>query len=345
MKLRIHSLKLLVVILVVCCAVVSCEQKRNERCTMAKAIVKVKEVIKPLDDSSSEYPDSIIDYFKFYGLDFDSNNVEHIFGTFESGEFTLVGHIYKPQKYRATVFVLHGYFDHCGQLNHLIEYLLKAGYAVAAFDLPGLGLSSGRRAAIDNFSQYSRALIDFTDKVRPQLKGPYHFVGHSTGAAAVLDYLLCSNSNDTIFDRVVLIAPLIHCTSWEKSKLGYNKKIRFIKSIPRIFCKNSSNADFLDFVKNKDPLQNRTMPLKWVRALHKWNEKIDDLPASEKSVKIIQGTSDKTVDWRFNIKFIQEKFKDVEVSLIENANHELFNESANMRKEVFSQINHYLKEQ
>ncbi|MCK5472692.1 MAG: alpha/beta hydrolase [Planctomycetes bacterium] len=338
-----RSLKLLVVVLVVCYAVISCQQKRNERFTMADRIIKVKEAIKPLDDSSSEHPDAITDYFKFYGLDSDSNNVEHIFGTFKSGEFTLVGHIYKPQKYRATVFVLHGYFDHCGQLNHLIEYLLKAGYAVAAFDLPGLGLSSGERAAIDDFTHYSWALIDFADIVRPQLNGPYHFVGHSTGAAAVIDYLLCNNSNDTIFERVVLIAPLIHCVSWEKSKISYNEKIQFIKSVPRVFRKNSSDADFLRFIKNKDPLQTRTIPLKWVRALHKWNEKIKNFPPCEKPVKIIQGTKDTTVDWRFNIKFLQEKFSKTQVRLIENANHELFNESVDIRKEVFSQISHYLE--
>jgi len=334
-------LKLLVVVLVMCYAVISCQQKRGGYCAMDKAIVKIKEAIKPLDDFSGEYPDSVIDYFKFYGLDFDSNDVEHVFGTFKSGDHTLVGHIYKPAEYKATVFVLHGYFDHCGQLNFLVKHLLEAGYAVVAFDLPGLGLSTGERGAIDDFAQYSQALIDFVDKVRPQLNGPYHFVGHSTGASAVIDHLL--TNNDTIFGRVVLTAPLVHCAAWERSKIGYNEKIQFVKSVPRVFRKNSSDADFLDFVKNKDPLQTRTIPLKWVKALHGWNNKIADLPPCEKPVKIIQGTKDTTVDWRFNIKFLQEKFSNVEVRLIENANHELFNESVDIRKEVFLQISHYLE--
>ncbi|MHC4359963.1 MAG: alpha/beta hydrolase [Planctomycetota bacterium] len=335
-----RSSKLLVVALVMCYAAIGCQQKRDEYCAMAKVIVKVREAIKPLDDFNGEYPDSVIDYFKFYGLDFDSNGLEHVFGTFESGELTLVGHIYKPAEYKATVIAVHGYFNHCGQLNLLVKYLLEAGYAVAAFDLPGLGLSTGQRAAIDDFTQYSQALIDFADKVRPQLNGPYHFVGHSTGAAAAIDYLL--TNNDTVFDRVVLAAPLVHCAAWEQSKLGYNEKIQFVKSVPRIFRKNSSNSDFLDFVKNKDPLQSRTIPLKWVKALHGWNDKIADLPPCEKTVKIIQGTKDTTVDWRFNIKFLQKKFSKTQIDLIENANHELFNESADIRKDVFSQINHYL---
>lgn len=336
-----RRLKLLVVVLVMCYVSVRGGFWVSGRFDMGYETGKVREAIQPLGEFSGEYPDSVVEYFKFYGLDFEGNDVEHIFGTFESGELTLVGHIYKPAEYKATVVAAHGYFDHCGQLKHLVKYLLEEGYAVAAFDLPGHGLSSGERGSIDDFAQYSQALIDFADKTKGQLNGPYHFVGHSTGAAAVLDYLLYNK--DAVFDRVVLAAPLIHYAAWEQSKIGYNEKIRFVKSVPRVFRKNSSDAEFLDFIKNSDRLQTRTIPLKWVRALHDWNEKIADLPTCEKSVKIIQGTKDTTVDWRFNIKFLQTKFNNAEVRLIENANHELFNESADIRNEVFSQISDYLK--
>jgi len=303
---------------------------------MDKALIKVKEVIKPLGDFSGEYPDSVVEYFKFYGLDFDSENVEHVFGTFESGGLTLAGHIYKPKEYKAAVFILHGYFDHCGQLNFLVKHLLEAGYAVAAFDLPGHGLSAGQPAAIDDFSQYSQALTDFANTAGPRLNRPYHLIGHSTGAAAVLDYLL--TNKDCIFDKVILAAPLVHCSFWEQSKIGYKKKVPFIKSVPRMFRKNSSDAEFMDFVRTKDPLQSRMLPLSWVRALHRWNDKIVDLPPCDKPVKIIQGTKDTTVDWKFNIKFLQDKFSNAKVSLIEDGRHELFNESTDIRKKVFSLI-------
>ena len=69
------SLKLLVVVLVMCYALTGCGKKEDEYRVMDKTIVKVKEVIKPLDDFSGGYPDSVIDYFKYYGLDVDSNNV------------------------------------------------------------------------------------------------------------------------------------------------------------------------------------------------------------------------------------------------------------------------------
>ena len=337
-----RNLKILVVILVMCYAVISCQQKRGGYRAMDKAIVKIKEAIKPLDDFSGEYPDSVIDYFKFYGLDFDSNDVDHFFGTFESGGLTLVGHIYKPQKYKATVFLLHGFFDHCGQLNHLIKYLLEQDYAVACFDLPGHGLSGGERAAIDDFSQYSRSLTDFIDVAKEQLAGPYHFIGHSTGAAAGLDYLF--THQESIFDKVILAAPLVRCIAWQQTKIAYQKKISFIKSIPRIFCKSSSDKEFLAFIKNKDPLQSRQLTLKWVRALRSWNERIASLPVSNKSVKVIQGTSDTVVDWKFNIEFIESKFSDVDVTLIEAGRHELFNESMEIRSKVMTQITTYLNQ-
>lgn len=306
---------------------------------MNKPIFKIRELLKPLNNCDKEYPDQVIDYFKFYGLDVDDNDIEHIFGTFESGKDTLAAHIYRPEKYKAAVVAVHGYFDHCGQLNHLIKYLLKAGYAVAAFDLPGLGLSTGKRGEVEDFSQYSQALMDFADTLKPLLNAPYHFIGHSTGSTAILDSLL--TNKDNVFDRVILTAPLVHCTGWEQSKISYNEKIQFVKSVPRIFRKSSSDAKFLKFVKHKDPLQTKTIPLIWVRALHKWNDKIADSPTCEKPIKIIQGTNDATIDWQYNIEFLLEKFSNAEVSMIENARHELFNESTDIRANVFSQIISY----
>lgn len=335
-------MKLLLPALVLCCAIGGCTQKAGEYSDMKNNIVKIKEELKLLDFADSgSYPESVRDYFRYYGLDF-ADDTEHLFGTFESDGKLLAAHIYRTKDYKATIFVLHGYFDHFGQLNHLARYLFEKGYAVAAFDLPGHGLSQGRQGAIDDFSQYSRALTDFANLVKGQLKGPYHFVGHSTGAAAMLDYLL--TTEDTIFDRVILAAPLVRCVGWKQTKIAYKQKIPFVKSVPRVFCENSSDREFLDFVKNKDPLHTRKIPLKWVRALHKWNEKIEGLSGSSKAVKVFQGTEDSTVDWKFNVGFIRKKFSNADITMIENARHELFNESVDIRTQVFSQINSYLEE-
>jgi alpha-beta hydrolase superfamily lysophospholipase len=218
----------------------------------------------------------------------------------------------------------------------LIDHLLENDYAVATFDLPGHGLSEGARCEIDDFSQYALALRDFQQTVNPYIEGPRHFLGHSTGASAILQLMSEGGGND--FERIILAAPLIRCTQWDKSKLGYTYNIPFIESVPRIFRENSSDPDYLEFIKNHDPLQFRYVPLSWVKALHQWNENIEQMHIDKRSIEIIQGDSDKIVDWKYNMNFLDEKFPFAQLNIIEGANHDLLNESPALREEVFNLV-------
>ncbi|MCX5633587.1 MAG: alpha/beta hydrolase [Phycisphaerae bacterium] len=299
--------------------------------------------------------DSVEDYLKFYGLDiaaaahefvpFKSNGFDPstVLGTsrLTAGGFELAGHIFKPVNYKATVVILHGYLNHCGLLSKLIRYLLEAGFAVAVFDLPGHGLSSGEPTAIDDFTQYSQSLNDFLNIIRQKLNGPYHIIGHSTGAAVIMDYLL--GGGDDCFDRVIFVAPLVRSELWFLIKLGYKAYQSFAKNIFRVFRNVSSDKDFLRFVKYKDPLQSKKVSIKWINAMFKWDKKIANAKTSQRPTLVIQGTKDNIIDWRYNIRFILSKFKNSRIELIENARHELFNESAEIRETVFSQIKDYLK--
>jgi len=311
---------------------------------MEEVIEKVKSQMKPLDEcNSTQYSDSVQRYFQYYWLDVGDGRAEHLFGTFKSDGQKLAGHIYKPAEYKATVILLHGYLNHTGQMKHLIGYLLGQGYAVAAFDMPGHGLSKGERGSIDDFSQYSDALRNSAKVVGGRLHGPYHLVAFSLGSGVALDYLL--TSEDSIFDRIVLAAPLVRNAAWESLKTGYNVYSKLAKSIPRARRANSSDKKFLEFNRTKDILHVEKVPLKWVKSLYEWNDKIVNLPRRDRAVLVIQGTSDTTVAWRYNIKFIQSKFSDVKVRMIDKGRHELFNESVNIRSKVFSEIGDYLVEQ
>ena len=290
------------------------------------------------------YTDSILRYFAYYGLNPDQEAVgpyEHVFGTFESDDNILAAHFFEPTEYRATVLVLHGYLSHCGQLSHLIKYLLLKNYAVATYDMRGHGLSTGERAAVDYFSQYGRALSDFVDVTRLQLKGPYHLIGHSMGGSAAIDYLL--TSEEPIFMKVILVAPLIRSIFWRSSRIAYCLCSQFVKRVPRIFSHNSSDREFLSFIRSRDPLQARTVPLKWINAMFEWNDKIIKCRPCNMKIMIIQGLKDRTVDWKFNIRIINEKFRNAELSFVDEGRHELFNESFYIRQEVFSQITGYLQ--
>lgn len=293
------------------------------------------------DCQPNRYSDQVATYLCDYGLDTENrvSGLEHYFGTFQSGLYTLAGHIYVPSEPRGTVFLLHGYLNHCVQLRHLIEFLAENGYAVAAFDLPGHGHSSGEPGAIEDFSEYSQALSDFADVVSRRSPGPYHVIGFSTGGSAVIDSLLVRQSDS--FQRVILVSPLVRCIAWEPSRLGSKIFGSFVKSVPRAVRKESSDRQYIKFIKT-DPLQVKSVPMEWVNALHAWNDRIAEAPACPAKIKVIQGNRDTTVDWKHNIEFIRRKFPNAEVVLIEPGRHELLNESPDIRTEVFDQIDDYL---
>lgn len=288
-------------------------------------------------NNTCRYFDSIESYLGFYGL----KTGGHEFVPFKSDGFELAGHFFKPEEYKSTVIILHSYLGHCGLLAKLIKYLTEANFAVAVFDLPGHGLSSGEPTAIDDFSQYSDSLSDFLSIVRQKLNGPYHAIGHSTGAAIVMDYLFAGRED--CFDKVIFVAPLVRSELWFLSKLGYRIYRPFAKNIFRLFRNVSSDKDFLKFVKYNDPLQARKFSLKWVEAVFRWNDKVTNAKSIARPVKVIQGTSDNIVVWKYNLKFIQSKFSDTEIKFIEKGRHELFNESAEIREMVFSQVQDYLE--
>jgi alpha-beta hydrolase superfamily lysophospholipase len=304
-------------------------------------IDELKKQLPELGKSTENYP-SMDSYIRFYGLCPSNETAEHFFGTFKSDKFTLFGHIFKPKDYKATVVLIHGFMGHCGLMSKLIRYLTEAGFAVAAYDLPGHGLSSGARTAIDDFSQYTDSLSDFLTIVRQKLKGPYHIIGHSMGAAIVMNYLFSGRKD--YFDKVILAAPMVRSQLWYLSKFGYTIYRPFAKSIFRLFRNVSSDKDFLRFVRYQDPLQSKKVSVKWAGAMFKWNKKVADAQVSDRPVMVIQGTCENIVSWRHNLKFIRSKFNDVEIKLIENARHELFNESAELRGRIFSQIRDYLAE-
>jgi len=307
-------------------------------------IVKIKEQMQPLESApSGDYPDCIKMYFDYYGLNVedDIEGVEHLFGTFESSGWRLAANIYRPKEYRATVVLLHGYLNHTGQFKHLIRHLLKRGFSVAVYDMPGHGLSDGERAAIDDFSQYTRTLVDYTKILAGLTKGPYHLTGFSTGGTIAIDYLLVHRGD--FFDRVVLVAPLVRSVAWKSSLAGYKLYSNFADSIPRAKRNNSSDKDFLEFNRYRDVLHCQKVSLRWVKALYDWNDRIETVAGSERPVAVIQGTKDTTVSYKYNLKFIKSKFPNAAVMMVEGGRHELFNEAAGLRQQVLDGTVGYLE--
>jgi len=262
-------------------------------------------------------------YQRFYGLDLP---VQRLLGSFEAGGFELVGQAWLPPQPVATLFVLHGYYDHMGLYRHVIEWALSKGFAVVSCDLPGHGLSSGERASISDFGLYQQTLVALFGQARElELPRPWHLCGQSTGGAIAVDHVLHAGEHSPVDGELILLAPLVRPRAWHWSKLSYRLLRHFVNGIQRQFSENSNDPAFLPFLQ-ADPLQPRRLPTAWVGALMSWVKRIEAAPPSTRRPLIVQGEADGTVDWRYNLKVLKAKFADPQILLLPEARHHLANE-------------------
>lgn len=277
----------------------------------------------PLDFNSKSTSGFCRHFASFYGIDL-SNAAYHI-GTFPSRGLSLAGHIFSPPKSRKTVLLVHGYFDHTGMLRHLINCLLKEHYTVASLDLPGHGLSEGKAADIDSFTRYGKAVSDFLSLCRASLPSPVHFIGHSTGCSALLEYFF---GKPKLFseEKVILIAPLIRPVLWKSFNTAYLIAGKAVfPRLPRLLVNPTHDPLFVSFQK-KDPLQAKKFPVSWFEALRNWNRKLEMRGIVDIDATVLQGTTDTVVDWKYNIRYLEKKLSKFRVELIEGAKHQLLNE-------------------
>jgi len=108
---------------------------------------------------------------------------------------TLPGRLWLAQNPRAIVALLHGLGEHAGRYEALASDLARAGYIVAALDLPGHGEAPGPRGDVPSWI----AVRDHGVQAlwtAPHAAGidtgrlPRILLGHSMGAVLALDYAL-----------------------------------------------------------------------------------------------------------------------------------------------------------
>jgi alpha-beta hydrolase superfamily lysophospholipase len=278
-------------------------------------------------------------YLDYYG--FNLEEVDYHFGKVDIDHTKIIVQIFSPKKRKGTVFLLHGYLDHVGSLQNMIQFLVQQHYCVISYDLQGHGLSGGKSASVNKFSDYVFVLEKLMQRAREEMSSPFYIIGHSTGGAIAINYVL--KKRDHHFNKMVLVAPLIRSSYWNLTKIGFYlaKPFPFFDDISRNFRQNSSNSTYLAFTKN-DPLQPKAIPLNWVEALFTWNKKIQNFSPTDTNTCLIQGEKDKTVAWEHNLAFIKEKFPCLEVVPVKNGRHALFNEKKQIRDEVFGKIHQFL---
>jgi alpha-beta hydrolase superfamily lysophospholipase len=295
---------------------------------------QIEKDIQPLELGTPYVPtEAIQKYFDYYDLNLP--DTAHNFGTVKSENETLAVHVYVPENPRGSLFLLHGYFDHTGTLSRLIREGIEQGYAIAVWDLPGHGLSSGARTDTGAFALCAAQFQDIVEWASPILPKPFNLIAHSTGCSIALEYLYASDTN--AFEHVVLLAPLVRHEHWAWGKFGYTIARPFTKTVRRRDKKNSSDEAYLAFVK-QDPLHSSILSFDYLGDLYGWEKTTRTFPEWSGSICIIQGDQDDIVDWDYNLDFLGKKIPHAETHMIAGARHQLMNESNSLRQQVFECI-------
>lgn len=115
---------------------------------------------------------------------------------------------HEPRAARARVMLVHGYAEHSGRYERIIELLVGRGLSVAAGDLRGHGLSQGRRGHITRFEHYLDDLQTMLAHLREQAGGalPLFLLGHSLGGLIAACHV---QARPQSVDGVVLVAPFV----------------------------------------------------------------------------------------------------------------------------------------
>jgi len=280
-------------------------------------------------------------YLRHYGIHFAESidGLAHQLGRVQTATHTIAAHLWTPRNATGSAVVIHGYYDHVGLYRHLIRFLLDRGLAVLSFDLPGHGISSGEPATIETFEHYVAAFDACFRAFENHLPRPRHLFGQSTGGAIAMEWLLANELTraTTPFEKIVLLAPLVRPHMWPLNRVVYEIARRTIKERPRSFVFNTQDKAFVEFLRDRDPLQARTLPVQWVTAMQAWRRRFESRKPTDLTPLVIQGHADRTVDRRYNVRVIERLFRP-RVFYIPEARHHLVNESPAIREQMFDAI-------
>ncbi len=272
-------------------------------------------------------------YLAFYHLDdcAKGNGRSHRMGWLAVDGERIAAQAFVPPSPKGTAIVCHGYYDHVGLYGHLIDYLQSQGLAVFAFDQPGHGLSTGPVATIASFEAYQTVLAAALEACR-DLPKPWHLAGQSMGASVIMEHLARQGAEG--FDEILLLAPLVRPAYWPLNQVVWQIARRTISERPRTFRRNAENADFVRLLK-RDPLQAKVLPVQWVTAMVEWMRRFERKPPMPQvRPHVIQGTADRTVGWRHNLRVLERLFSP-RILLLPGARHHLVNEAPAVREAMW----------
>jgi alpha-beta hydrolase superfamily lysophospholipase len=92
---------------------------------------------------------------------------------------------------KAVIHLIHGYADHIGRYQNVVNELIPAGYAIFGNDHRGHGKSEGKRGHVESFQDFINDERQFAlEVIRPSFPDtPCFMLGHSMGSIIAINYV------------------------------------------------------------------------------------------------------------------------------------------------------------
>lgn len=119
---------------------------------------------------------------------------------------TLYGEKYLVDGAKAVVIMLHGYAEHCGRYQQVIQNFNQKGLSVYTFDARGHGKSPGDRAFVESYHDFLDDLDLLYARVRDRHKLPLFLFGHSMGGGVATRFVVTRRPK---INGLVLSSPLL----------------------------------------------------------------------------------------------------------------------------------------
>lgn len=217
---------------------------------------------------------------------------------------TLTGFCWRPAAGRpkAVVVIAHGYAEHGGRYDQIMQTIAANRYTVTAVDHRGHGRSPGPRALVDTIDRYVEDLDRVVDAARQDSgQVPCYLIGHSMGGLIALRYALAYPDK---LAGLVLSAPAIK-PAQEPTRLQELLVRLIAKVAPGVAllptAKRSLSSDpAINEAAARDPLfyHGRMKAGQAVAIVEAGREVITRTRYLEMPLLILQGTADQLVDPR-----------------------------------------------
>lgn len=249
----------------------------------------------------------------------------------------LGGYVWDVSYPKRVMCIIHGIGEHSGRYDRMAMMLNNSGIAVVSIDLPGHGISGGKRghtAPRDKIIKCVDLMIEKTTELYPGI--PLTLFGHSMGGALCLDYRARGTLNN-IPDRYLVTSPWLKLVKEIPKPVIEAARIAS-KVLPLIAISSGCEAEDLGNIAltksyETDPLVHRQITIKTAVECTNIAEEIlsgkilDNKRAKGKPFLLMHGDEDKICDVEGSRQLAARLEKEKNFAYIEweGYYHEIFN--------------------